>query len=434
MHSVPFESALGGYCMRTGVPASHACGRPLRAACDTLIPARSTCIVHVVAGVNGPGLVRPLGYLHPLNDMAGYLAGRFGASGTDKGRLEFVAAGRHRHVVRGCNFAEIPDTDEPRRIAFVDGGNATLAEAPSFLIGMNRVYYSLFRGDQRQKPTMQPRIEFFSCVTTRPTTHSSTTADARNADYTTLLFAHNDADTGRIPRLFELDVSGDAGGRDTSRDSLLAMVRELAEWAAVEFAIDNELNEGDMVVMDGTLRTGSMRETKFAEPVREKAIEKGVVLCGLAKTSTLVTADGLSLIGRASELANAAGLSDKRWFVGVCDHATANDMGYTYIAKFHERSRHVFRFGILGKQHEMMSGDEVKSVLASIAANSCDISIPGYPYGAIDADRFAKVRMREAAMHRNMLDADLAGMDGGEAVASQIRSMSIHRDLNRVTG
>ena len=371
-----------------------------------------------------------------MSDMAAYLVGRVGAAGTDKAVLEFDAGGRKRCTVRGANFAEIPDTDEPRRIAFVDGGNATLAEAPSFLIGMNRVYYSLFRGDKRQRPARQPRIEFFSCVTARPPATSPDTAGASGrGGYSTVLFARNGADSGRLPSGAELDASLDgAGGRGASRDSLLETPRQLAEWAAAGFAIDNELKRGDMVVMDGTLQTSSMRETEFVKPIYAKAIDKGVVLCGLAKTSTLVAADGLPLISRASELAEAAGLGGRRWFVGVCDHATDNDMGYTYIARFHERSRYVFRLGLLSEQHKDMSGNEVESVLASIAANSRDISMPGYPYGAIDADRFAKVRKREAAMHRGMLDADLAGRPDGEAVASQIRSMSMHQELNRVTG
>ena len=392
--------------------------------------------MHVAAGPSGPGTGQPPGGRRPLSDMADYLARRVGAAGTDKAVLEFDAGGRKRCTVSGADFAEIPDTGEPRRIAFVDGGNATLAEAPSFLIGMNRVYYSLFRGDKRQRPARQPRIEFFSCVTARPPAPPPDTAGAPGrGGYSTVLFARNGADSGRLPSGAELDVSLDgAGGRGASRDSLLETPRQLAEWAAAGFAIDNELKRGDMVVMDGTLQTSSMRETKFAGPICARAVEKGVVLCGLAKTSTLVAADGLPLIGRASELAEAAGLGGRRWFVGVCDHATDNDMGYTYIARFHERSRYVFRLGLLSEQHKDMSGGEVESVLASIAANSRDISMPGYPYGAIDADRFAKVRKREADMHRGMLDADLAGRPGGEAVASQIRSMSMHQELNRVTG
>ena len=109
-------------------------------------------------------------------------------------------------------------------------------------------------------------------------------------------------------------------------------------------------------------------------------------------------------------------------------------MAYTFIAKLHEKSAYAFRFGILAEQYGAMDKGEVESVMASVAANSRDIAMPGYPYGAIDADRFAKVRMREASMYRNMLNAGLMGRPGGSDIAAQIRSMSAHQVLNRVTG
>ena len=370
-----------------------------------------------------------------MGDMVNYLERRVSTDGPSGGTLEFVADGQKRHTVCVGDFAEIPDTDRPRRIAFVDGGNAMLAEAPSFLIGMNRVYYSVFRGDQRQRPARQPRIEFFSCVTAGARDPASQPAASEKGAYSTRLFARNAADRGRLPADADLDESSeDVRDRGASRDLLLTIPRRMAEWAVAGSVIDAELRAGDVLVMDGTLQPRSKRETKFVEPICKRAIQKGVVLCGLAKTSTLMTTDNLPLIGRASDLAEAAGLGGRRWFVGVCDRATADDMGYTYIVRFHERSRYVFRFGVLGGQRAAMSSAEVESVLSSIAANSSDISIPGYPYGAIDADRFAKVRNREASMHRNMLDAEIAGRPGGDSITAQIRSMSMHQALNRVTG
>ena len=208
----------------------------------------------------------------------------------------------------------------------------------------------------------------------------------------------------------------------------------MAEWAVADSVVANELAAGDMLVMDGTLQSGSGRESDFAAKVYKRAVRKGVVVCGLAKTTTLTTADNRPLVHRASEVAKSAGLGAKRWFVRIGERATANDMGYTIIAKLHEKSRYAFRLGVLAEQYWTMGRGEVESVLASMAANSRDIAMPGYPYGAIDADRFAKVRMREASMYRNMLDAELMRRPGGADIAAQIRTMSAHQLLNRVTG
>ena len=364
--------------------------------------------------------------------------------------MVFAGASQRRHTVTKDYFAEIPDTAEPRRIAFVDGGNALLAEAPAFLIGMNRVYYSLFRGSERQWPALQPRMEFFSCLTAStaagratalaalrhtPARPAADTTPAARCLYSVKLFAHASVDRSRLPPDDDLGITEEDIKREgTSRAGLLGVPRKMAEWAVADSVVDSELAAGDVLVMDGTLQSGSGRESGFAARVYKRAVRKGVVVCGLAKTTTLTTADNRPLLHRASEIAKAAGLGDKRWFVRIGERATANDMGYTFIAKLHEKATYAFRFGILAEQYWNMNKGEVESVMASVAANSRDIAMPGYPYGAIDADRFAKVRMREASMYRNMLDAVLISRPGGEDIAAQIRSMSAHQVLNRVTG
>ena len=398
----------------------------------------------------------------PLGGMIDYLTTSVGSpDGLDPVAMEFMAAGQKKYTVSMDAFAEIPDADEPRRIAFVDGGNTLLAEAPAFLIGMNRVYYSLFRGDERQRPALRPRIEFFSCLTTRAAAGrpaalvgrrrpAAGRAPARDAAgraagtstptttgdlYSVMLFAHRAGDRSRLPPDANLGITAeDVKRQGASRAGLLGVPRKMAEWAVADSVVANELAAGDMLVMDGTLQSGSGRESDFAAKVYKRAVRKGVVVCGLAKTTTLTTADNRPLVHRASEVAKSAGLGAKRWFVRIGERATANDMGYTIIAKLHEKSRYAFRLGVLAEQYWTMGRGEVESVLASMAANSRDIAMPGYPYGAIDADRFAKVRMREASMYRNMLDAELMRRPGGADIAAQIRTMSAHQLLNRVTG
>ena len=373
----------------------------------------------------------------PVGGMIDYLTAHIGTpGGPDPNVMDFVAAGQKKYTISMDTFAEIPNADEPRKIAFVDGGNTLLAEAPAFLIGMNRVYYSLFRGDERQRPALRPRIEFFSCLTTGTAAGRAAGTLATTRDlYSVMLFAHRAGDRSRLPPDANLGITAeDVKRRGASRAGLLGVPRKMAEWAVADSVVANELAAGDVLVMDGTLQSGSGRESDFAAKVYKRAVRKGVVMCGLAKTTTLTTADNRPLVHRASEVAKAAGLGAKRWFVRIGERATANDMGYTFIAKLHEKSRYAFRLGVLAEQYWTMGRDEVESVLASMAANSRDIAMPGYPYGAIDADRFAKVRMREASMYRNMLDAELMRRPGGADIAAQIRTMSAHQVLNRVTG
>ena len=387
----------------------------------------------------------------PIGGVADYLTARFSTpGGPDPDVMVFAGASQRRYTVTKDSFAEIPDTREPRRVAFVDGGNALLAEAPTFLIGINRVYYSLFRGSERRRPALQPRMEFFSCLTAgtsagraaapaalrrSPARPAAGAPTAARCLYSVKLFAHAPGDRSRLPPDDDLGITEeDIKKQGTSRVGLLGVPRKMAEWAVADSVVDSELAAGDMLVMDGTLQSGSGRESGFAARVYKRAVRKGVVVCGLAKTTTLTTVDNRPLVHRATEVAKAAGLDGKRWFAKIGERATANDMAYTFIAKLHEKSAYAFRFGILAEQYWAMDKGEVESVMASVAANSRDIAMPGYPYGAIDADRFAKVRMREASMYRNMLDAGLMGRPGGADIVAQIRSMSAHQVLNRVTG
>ena len=388
----------------------------------------------------------------PFGDMIDYLAAIVGIPGnSDPSVMVFATTNKQKYTISKDHFAKIPDTAEPQRIAFVDGGSALLEEAPAFLIGMNRVYYSLFKGSERQRPTLRPRMEFFSCLSSHsaavpvaskrsstPSAVGRVTTDASPTTgslYSVKLFTHTPGDRGRLPPDDDLEITEeDIKKQGTSRAGLLGMPRKMAEWAVADSVVANELTAGDVLVMDGTLQSGSRREHAFATRLYKRAIQKGVVVCGLAKTTTLTTVDNRPLAYCASEVARAIGFGGKRWFVKIGERATADDKGYTFLVRLHEKSAYAYRFGILAEQYRSMSKSEVESVLASVAANSRDIAMPGYPYGAIDADRFAKVRMRETAMYKNMLNAVMMGRPGGADIAAQIRSMSAHQVLNRVTG
>ena len=456
----PLASCLEAYVVLW--PTYGDCTAPVPVGCHKItlnMPPRARGGVQHRAEEDGQHHERATDDGSPIDDVINHIVAHVGThGGHDPTVMVFVAASQKKYTISTDSFDEIPDADEPRRIAFVDGGSELLEEAPAFLIGMNRVYYSLFRGNKRQRPVMHPRMEFFTCLTSsaptghavasdtprnstlgparhRPTVHTPSAPAASRNLYSVKLFTHSPADRIRLPPDDELGITEeDIRKHGTSRVGLLGMPRKMAEWAVAESVVATELAAGDVLVMDGTLQSGSGRESAFAAKVYNRAVQKGVVVCGLAKTTTLTTVDNRPLVRHASEVAKAAGLEDRRWFARIGERATADDKAYTFIVKLHEKSEYAFRFGILAEQYWPMNRGEVESVLASVAANSRDIAMPGFPYGAIDADRFAKVRMREAAMYRDMLGAEMLRKPGGAEVAAQIRSMSAHQVLNRVTG
>ena len=61
------------------------------------------------------------------------------------------------------------------------------------------------------------------------------------------------------------------------------------------------------------------------------------------------------------------------------------------FAKLHSKSKHVFRIEIYKKQSK-----KAGQVLSAFAETANDLTFPGYPYGFILVDRFARVSNNEA--------------------------------------
>ena len=323
-------------------------------------------------------------------------------------------------------FVEIQPTESPKKIAFIDGGDGPLEESPNYLITINRIYFSIFQGKQRIKPKANPRVQFFSCVTS----NIETINGKKNVSYDTKLFAHSEEDKKYLPS--ESDLTSNTESTSVLQGARLnSLGRRFAEWQLALHVLENELEQGDMLVMDGSLQTNFKNEVRYANRLYDRAIEKGVIICGLAKTSRLITESGDPLMARIEEIAED--VSFGKWYVKVAEEVSADDRGFMLAVKFHEKSRFVFRFEILREQFANMSPDELNSVLSSLVSNSQDVAMIGYPYGAIDADRFAQVRMDELTMYRGFVLSEMLKRPEWKKLHKYSASLGAHDVLNEVT-
>lgn len=328
--------------------------------------------------------------------------------------------------IRPSEFVEITAVKAPRRMAFVDGGDGQLHESPNFLITINRVYFSIFEGRKRIKPKSNPRVQFFSYVTSNIQTEKG----AKKVRYNTRLFAYSDEDRRYLP--LEADLASQAESTSVLQGARLnSLGRKFAEWRLALHVVENELGRGDMIVMDGSLQSGFENEIKYANRLYDVAIQKGVIVCGLAKTSRLITESGDPLLARIAEIAECVPFG--KWYVKVAEEVSSDDRGFMLAAKFHEKSPYVFRFEILREQFEKMDPDGLNSVLSSLAVNSQDVAMIGYPYGAIDADRFAQVRMEELSMYRGFVLSEMLKKPEWKKFQKYIASLGAHDALNGVT-
>ena len=183
--------------------------------------------------------------------------------------------------------------------------------------------------------------------------------------------------------------------------------------------------------MDGSLQTNFKNEIKYANKLYSLAMSKGVIVCGLAKTSRLITESGDPLLARIAEIAED--VSYEKWYVKVAEEISADDRGFMMAVKFHGKSQFVFRFEILREQFESMSADELNSVLDSLVKNCQDVAMLGYPYGAIDADRFAQVRHDELNMYQGFMMAEKMRHPEWKKLQKYSASLAAHDVLNGVT-
>ncbi|MDE1861713.1 MAG: hypothetical protein KGI33_02245 [Thaumarchaeota archaeon] len=329
--------------------------------------------------------------------------------------------------IRAENFIEISGTINPKKIAFVDGGDGILEESPNYMIVINRLYFSIFRGKKRIMPQkLKRRIEFFSYVVSE----IKKVGERQSISYNTNLFTYDDGDLEYLPDVADLTSKVEYSSI-LQGSKLVSLSRRFAEWNMACRIVENELSSGDVIVIDGSLQTSFENEVKYANRLYELATEKGVIVCGLTKTSRLVTQSGDPLLARIAEISERTDLP--RWYIPVAEKVSSDDRGFMVVCKLHPKSRHVFRFEILLEQFNAMGEDERNNVLASLAVNAEDISMLGYPYGSIDADRFAQVRINELEMYRGMIMAEKSRDPQWKRLSKYTLTNVVHDDLNWVT-
>jgi len=329
------------------------------------------------------------------------------------------------------NFHPIVDREMDCTLCFLDGGNINVARAPNFIVELTRLYFGKYRGGRRLNPLQIPqRIDFYTVC--------YATSRKGRIIYETELIPVREEWRDFLPDakdlIFDsLDRSIMVGLQRASVDKVSSSARVFAEWKLAGFLAEKELEEGDILVKDGSLQTFVTNERKYANRAYGKAMERGATFTGLAKTSTLFTTTGHPLVSAISELSQTTGFRDKAWYyhpivvIKQPDHRA--DM---YAVKLHPQADYVFRFEILREQAEQLPTEAKERVIAALADNAKDISFPGYPYGLIDADRFGRVGMGEKEMQQTLFMSTASAHGAWPKIQRFIRATDAHLRLNEL--
>lgn len=329
------------------------------------------------------------------------------------------------------NPLEIKESN--KKISFIDGGNYELMAAPTFSIHLVRIYFNLFQGKTKLIPKkIPPKIEFYSLSTTA-------LAPDGEIEYKTSFFPLDDSFKPFLPQAKDLffnsyDETLREGLKRGKINKMGGIARRFAEWHLISFIASHELENGDMIVRDGSLQTSFTNEALYSKRAYQECQAQNVLLTGLSKTSSLYTTSGNTLIGAIHQLGKKY-LPQKSWYYHPIVEITHPDHpAEMFCLKLHPLSEYVFRWEVLKSQINQLKTSQLKEFLSVLAKNSSDISFPGYPYGLIDADSNARIRRSEADYHTTLFLSQAGKKERWEKLVNHIKAIDAHHHLNKIIG
>ncbi|MDP3765130.1 MAG: DNA double-strand break repair nuclease NurA [Nanoarchaeota archaeon] len=309
-------------------------------------------------------------------------------------------------------FNEIKKNGNNAKIAFIDGGSAEIIKSSNFSVSLIRAYYSICQNSKRISAKKQ---DFYAFVS------------AKNIDnelFYNAEFINNEADKIGLDKngllLSSLDETIRQGIARASISSIPNVIRRFSE-IKTAFDVIDLLNKNDIIVLDGSLQCTFTNEKKYFEELYKKSAEKGVIICGLSKTTTLMTDKGNSI----ANALNKFNVSGKWLYHPVAEIKSNEHKAEMCFVKMHGKSRHIFRFEIYKEQKE-----KLMKTISLLADNCKDPVFLGYPYGLIDADKNARISNQEKNMLLTLFSAKF-GKDW-EKVRESLSNIDAHEILDNI--
>ena len=138
---------------------------------------------------------------------------------------------------------------------------------------------------------------------------------------------------------------------------------------------------GGLVLVDGDLQPDWRIPSRFLAGLLATAVERGVILAGVTKHSSL-SRGGAPLLGALEIEAELACGPRSMWWGPVA--RTRHDVGGVQVvaARLDPDARFAFRI-------DLPAGTDPASALGAVASVADDAAFPGYPYPLSVADRLA---------------------------------------------
>jgi len=276
------------------------------------------------------------------------------------------------------NFSPIGKKETTSKICFIDGGNQEIIKAANFSLQLIRVYYNLFLKNKIKAK----KKEFFIIIKTN---------EQLQFEVDFLGQSFNELHDFKID---SMDPELRTGNHRIIISSIGDLVRRYAE-LALAASCTAFLEKGDMLVLDGHLKATKDKEKELLNAIYEKAT-KGITIAGLSKSTSLLTEKGNSF----GALLQQIGPEGSWFYHPIVKISNSRHRVGMYFVKLHAKARRIFRL-------EIHNTTDANRIISTLAANAKDPIFPGYPYGLIDADKFARISNQEAEYYKTTIMARL---------------------------
>lgn len=280
------------------------------------------------------------------------------------------------------NFEEIRAV-ENKTLAFVDGGQAQLLAAPNFSLDVIRIYAVFFKNKTK---TNKIKKEFYLLAKTN-----------EHLEFSVEIFGDKIIKEKDL-KLNSLDPTLKQGTRRASISTLANIARRFAE-----LSLCKEISqEVDFVILDGNLEITTTNENKYLKQLPSN-------VCALTKTSTVFSKKGNNVAGLLNEIS-----PKHEWLY----FAGEQNQRKIYFTKLNQHSGYVFHF------------EGAPEALGALMPYCNDPVFPGYPYGLIYADRFARISNQEKEFLKTQLITKM-GQDF-DKLKKYINSLNAHDILDNI--
>ena len=284
------------------------------------------------------------------------------------------------------------ETKATKKLAFIDGGNAELINTPNLNLSFIRVYGIVL---DNNKKIAEYKKEFYVLTTTRN--------KENNLIYQTKIFNQEENLDYEIN---SFDNSIKQGNNRANVSIIPGIIRRFTE---VNLAIDiSKQTQDTIIVLDGSLKANYPKEQELINEL----YQTNNIIVALSKTSNLLTKNGKSLITYIMSMA-----PNEKWYYYPL---IESNEPYIIIAKLNSKSRYAFKIETNNKQN-------IKEIIENLANNSNDPIFPGYPYGLIVADKFARVPNDEKEYIKTILTTKLKS-----DISSHLNPLNAHSILDNI--